>query len=502
MINAIKRIIIVALGIILQFGFLILVRVFFKEQFTIISIFYWLISVLIILNLIKNSTRLSKDLPWIIMILIFPILGTIFLITLGRSYGKSKLLKNILKKEQEYAKYYIQDEDIKKEIENKHLDQLKFIMNYAKYPISKNNEVTYYKVGEEFYPEFLKELKKAQKFIFLEYFIINKGKMWDSILEILKEKASNGVEVRIIYDDAGSIAMLPVTYSKELKKYNIKCILFNKLSPFGGIFMNNRDHRKIAVIDGKVAFSGGVNLADEYINLIQPHGYWKDNAIKIKGEGVWNLTLIFLTMWNANSNEDKDVTKFKYKFNNEKIKTNGYLVPYASAPLHHDIIGEDIYLNIINGAKKYVYIFTPYLIIDTDMINSLIRAVKRGVDVRIVVPSIPDKKIVYMVTSSYFEVLINAGVKIYKYTKGFVHSKVFVADDLIATVGTLNMDYRSLYLHFENGIFMEKVKEIKDIKKDVIDSIKESHLVTKKEAKPNVFKGLFQAILRIFAPLL
>lgn len=499
MILAIKRAVIVILGVLLQFGFEIITVLLFSEYIAIINIIYRLISVLIVLAIIKYSTRISNYLPWIILILIFPIFGTVLLITLGRSYSKSKLFKNILQKESEYEKFYIQDEPIKKEIESKNLDELKYIMNYAKYPISKNNEITYYKCGEEFFPELLKELKKAKKFIFMEYFIINKGTMWNQILDILKEKASEGIDVRVMYDDMGSIAMLPDNYGNELKKYGIKCILFNKLSPFRGIFMNNRDHRKMTIIDGKAAFSGGVNISDEYINLTHPHGYWKDNGIKIIGDAIWNLTNMFLTMWNANIDEDKDITKFKYQF--PKNKDLGYVSAYGSAPLHKDIIGEDIYLNMINGAKKYLYILTPYLIIDTDVINSLTRAAKRGVDVKIIVPGIPDKKIVYFMSSSYFEILINAGVKIYTYTPGFVHSKVFVCDDIKATVGTLNLDYRSLYLHFENGIYLENHKEITKIKEDVVNTITSSHQVTKKEAKPNFFKSILQAILRIIAPM-
>lgn len=499
MILAIKRAVIVILGVLLQFGFEIITVLLFSEYIAIINIIYRLISVLIVLAIIKYSTRISNYLPWIILILIFPIFGTVLLITLGRSYSKSKLFKNILQKESEYEKFYIQDEPIKKEIESKNLDELKYIMNYAKYPINKNNEITYYKCGEEFFPELLKELKKAKKFIFMEYFIINKGTMWNQILDILKEKASEGIDVRVMYDDMGSIAMLPDNYGNELKKYGIKCILFNKLSPFRGIFMNNRDHRKMTIIDGKAAFSGGVNISDEYINLTHPHGYWKDNGIKIIGDAIWNLTNMFLTMWNANIDEDKDITKFKYQF--PKNKDLGYVSAYGSAPLHKDIIGEDIYLNMINGAKKYLYILTPYLIIDTDVINSLTRAAKRGVDVKIVVPGIPDKKIVYFMSSSYFEILINAGVKIYTYTPGFVHSKVFVCDDIKATVGTLNLDYRSLYLHFENGIYLENHKEITKIKEDVVNTITSSHQVTKKEAKPNFFKSILQAILRIIAPM-
>ena len=264
--------------------------------------------------------------------------------------------------------------------------------------------------------------------------------------------------------------------------------------------MNNRDHRKMTIIDGKVAFSGGVNLSDEYINVNSRLGVWKDNGIKIVGDAIWNLTVMFLTLWNANINEDEDITKFKYTFENRN-KNNGYVVPYGVAPLHKDLIGEDVYINMINSAKSYLYIMTPYLIIDEDMVNALSRAAKRGVDVRIIVPGIPDKKIVYTQTCSFFKVLHDNGVKIYKYTKGFVHSKVFLSDDIRAVVGTINMDYRSLYLHFENGIYMENVDEIKKIVKDFENTFKDSKKLEDEDVKVNFFKGLWQAILRLLAPL-
>ena len=309
----------------------------------------------------------------------------------------------------------------------------------------------------------LEELKKAEKFIFFEYFIVNHGEMWNSILEILEEKAKKGVDVRVMYDDLGCLSTLKSSYPKELDKKGIKCVAFNKLKPFAGVIMNNRDHRKILVIDGKVAFSGGINIADEYINKITKYGHWKDNAIRVKGDAVWNYTVMFLSIWNSFRHEDGDYTKFKYKFDNNI--NNGFVIPYGETPLDEEVTGEDIYLNIINQANKYVYIFTPYLIIDTDVINALNLAAKRGVDVRVVIPGIPDKKVVYTLSESYVEPLIKGGVKVYKYTPGFVHSKVFVADDNIATVGTINMDYRSLYLHFECGCYFENVDVIKDIKK-------------------------------------
>ena len=500
MITAIKRVIIVIIGVLLQFGFAISIQLFFREHIAIIGIIYELLSVLIVLKILKDSTRISNDLTLIILILLFPIFGTILLITLSSNYAHSKLLKNIFKSEKEYQQYLIQDIKIRKEIDENDLDNLKYIVDRSKYPVTKNNKITYYDYGEKFYPELLKELNKAEKFIFLEYFIINKGQMWDGILKILKEKASHGVEVRILYDDMGSIAMLSTKYPNELKKMGIKCIPFNKVSPFKGIFMNNRDHRKMTIIDGKVAFSGGVNLSDEYININSKLGIWKDNGIKIEGDAIWNLTIMFLTMWNANIKEDKDILKFKYEFKNTE-KIDGYVVPYGVAPLHEDLIGEDVYINIINSAKKYLYIMTPYLIIDTDMTNALIRAAKRGVDVKIIVPGIPDKKIVYTQTSSFFELLSNGGVKIYKFTKGFVHSKVYVSDDKRAVVGTINMDYRSLYLHFENGIYMENVKEIKDVKKDMDETLKDCKKLNDKDIKSSIFKSIWQSILRLFAPL-
>ena len=500
MLNAVKRALIVIFGILLQFGFLISIQFFFNDHIAIISLFYRIASILIILGILKNSTRLSNDLPWMMLIIMFPIFGTILLLTLGRSYSKNKLLRNIYKYEKEYSKYLVQDKKIKDEVLKENLDNIEYIMNRTNYYVSKNNDITYYEFGEKFYPELIKELKKAEKFIFMEYFIIKEGTMWNGILDILKEKAGKGVEVRILYDDMGSIAMLSTKYPKELAKYGIKCIPFNKLSPFRGIFMNNRDHRKMTIIDGKVAFSGGVNLSDEYINVNSTLGIWKDNGIKIVGDAIWNLTVMFLAMWNANVNEDKDILKFKYDFKDKK-DNDGYVVPYGLSPLHQDLIGEDVYINMINSAKNYLYIMTPYLIIDTDMVNSLIRAAKRGVDVRIIVPGIPDKQVTYTQTSSFFEVLTKGGVKIYTFTKGFVHSKVFISDDVRSVVGTINMDYRSLYLHFENGIYMEKVKEIKKVKEDFDKTFKECRELKEKDVKVGFFKNIWQAILRLLAPL-
>ena len=496
---AVKRGIIVLLGLCAQILLSLFVNLFFAENVAIINIIYRVLGFMLTLSLIKNSKNYSYTLPWIIILILFPLTGALLYIILGRNKNRSKTLKKIKHSEQESEKYLIQDKKIGEDFINN--SQIRYLTNYSGYPATKNNDVTYYPLGDEAFPVMIEELKKAEKFIFIEYFIIANGKMWNSILEILEEKVSKGVDVRVMYDDFGSVSTLEQSYPKELEKKGIKCIAFNRLNPVAGIIMNNRDHRKIMVIDGKVAFSGGINIADEYININSKYGHWKDNGIRVSGDSVWNYTVMFLTMWNAFRNEDKDFTKFKYNFKDE-IKENGYVVPYAETPLDEDITGEDVYLNIINQANHYVYIFTPYLIIDTDMINALNLAAKRGVDVRIVIPGIPDKKVVYTLSESYVEPLVKGGVKIYKYTPGFIHAKVFVSDDHIATVGTINMDYRSLYLHFECGCYLENVDVIKDIKNDVIKTIEKSHEITQKEAKPNPLKGTWQALLRLVAPLM
>ncbi len=346
-------------------------------------------------------------------------------------------------------------------------------------------------------------MKKAKKIIFIEFFIIEKGKFWNSILEVLEQKVKEGVDVRIIYDDIGCAWTLPYHYDRFLESKGIKCVVFNRMIPLMAVFMNNRDHRKILDIDGDVAFSGGFNLADEYINEIEKYGHWKDNAIMIKGEPVWNYTIMFLKTWNTfRKNDNKHYEYYRPTKNYSRRRNDGFIEPYGENPLDNENIGENIYLNILNQAKKYVHIFTPYLIIDSELSTALALAVKRGVSVKIVTPGIPDKIIVNQLTKSYYYDLIKEGVEIYEYTPGFIHSKVFVSDDKVATVGTLNLDYRSLYTHFECGNYIYDASVIKDIKDDTDETIKNSHKITINELKHGFFKEVFQSMLRIFAPLL
>ena len=323
--------------------------------------------------------------------------------------------------------------------------------------------------------------------------------MWESVLEILKEKVKKGVEVRLIYDDIGCFMLLPKNYHKALEKIGIKCVLFNPFVPVLSTIQNNRDHRKIAIIDGRVAFTGGVNIGDEYINLKERFGHWKDTAIMIEGEAVWSFTVMFLQTWNVFRPEDDDFTVYKANY---KSGDDGYIQPYCDRPLDSDAVSEHVYMSIINRACDYLYITTPYLILEDAMSSALCEAAKSGVDVKIITPYIPDKAYVHMVTRSYYASLLNAGVKIYEYKKGFIHSKTFVSDDKTATVGTANADYRSLYLHFECGVLMHGTKAVEDVKNDFINTLDKCVEITEGDCKRNLFIRILQRVLKLFAPLM
>lgn len=414
-----KRILIVVICFLIQLIFYILVLAGFIEQYTALRLILWIISVGIVLEIVTVNKNLTNKVPWIILIVLFPIVGSLLYITLGHNLYKSKVLKSIKSSIPKSQKYLKQNKEVLEKIKLKSesiYGQVKYLADYAKYPTYEANEVKYFPLGEDAYKVILRELKKAEKFVFIEYFIIADGKMWNEILGILEEKVKSGVDVRVIYDDIGCATSLPDNYDKILENKGIKCVDFNKLKLVLSVILNNRDHRKILVIDGKVAFSGGINIADEYINEKERFGHWKDNAIMVKGEAVWNFTNIFLEIWNAYREEKRKYTDYKYDFSNEDLKKDGFICPYGENPLDNENVGENVYINILNQSTKYCYIFTPYLIIDSEMINALSLAAKRGVDVRIVVPGIPDKKIVYATTKSYYYMLLEQGVKIYEYT--------------------------------------------------------------------------------------
>ncbi len=461
------------------------------------------IGAVIVLFIVKNSRHLSSDMLWILLIMVLPVIGTAIYMTLGANLMTSKTFRSLRKGTAEAKKYYHQDPRILQEIKNADKErkgQFSYISESAGFPFYENTGFDYYPLGEDGWPVMLEEMRRAEKFIFLEYFIIEEGEMWNSMLAVLEEKAAQGVDVRVMYDDLGSLMTLSGKYASRLEEKGIKCIPFNRLNPIIGSIMNHRDHRKIMVIDGKTAFSGGVNLADEYINTKVKYGHWKDNVIRVKGEAVWSFTVMFLTHWNALRKEDEDFEKFHViSIGGEK---DGWIAPYGETPLDMEITSQNIYMGILNHAAEYCWIMTPYLIIDTELINALILAAKSGVDVRIMTPGIPDKKFVFAVTRSYYHALIEGGVRIFEYTPGFVHAKVFVSDDEVATVGTINLDYRSLYLHFENGTFLYGREGVKAIRYDFAETCEKCHEVTLEESMGKPLSSLILALMRVIAPMM
>lgn len=461
-----------------------------------------IMSLSLVLYIVNKEDDAGYKMSWIVLILVLPFFGILLYLTVGNK-RPTKLMKKNYEEQVEKSTDNLATSDVLMTIEDKRVrGQMEYLVNQG-FPVYKDNETTYYSLGDYNYPDLLVALKRAKHFIFMEYFIVEEGKMFNQILDILKEKVIEGVEVRFMYDDAGSLTALPYGYHKLLESYGIRCAVFNPVTLKSAFKMNSRDHRKITVIDGTVGFSGGLNLADEYINERVRFGHWKDTGIKIVGEAVYNLTLMFLATWNATKGEVCDFDQYHPRHYDLKLTNgNGYVIPYADSPLDNEPVGENVYLNMINQAKDYLYIFTPYLIIDEKLQTALTLAVKRGVDVRIGTPGIPDKKTVFRVTRSYYEPLIDHGVKIYEYTPGFLHAKCFICDDEIATVGTINLDYRSLYLHFECGVYLYKTDSIKEIKEDFLKTYEVSKKITKETVVRGKFRGLFESFLRLFAPLM
>lgn len=473
---------------------------YLTSKFVFIEVFLHILAVIVVLNIIRTSKHLSSDITWIFLIILFPVPATfIFLMTYFNLFI-NRTFKSIVKEEKKAVTFLKQDNDILEDLKNEcptYYQDFMFLKN-SDFPIYYNNNFDYYSPGEKGFPVLLSELKKAKKYIFMEYFIIEEGIMFNSILDILKEKVKEGVECRVMYDDMGSLHTLPKSYANILESYGIKAVTFNKVTPILSTIMNNRDHRKILIIDGKVAFSGGINLADEYINKKVVHGKWLDNIIRIKGKAVDSMLVTFLTNWNALRHDDVDYRNFMVE-HREKVK-DGFIVPYSETPLDFELTAQSVYMDILNRAQDYVYIMTPYLIIDEEMINCLIHTAKKGVDVKIIVPGVADKKIIHDIGESYYDQLIRGGVKIYEYRPGFVHAKVFVSDDISSVVGTINLDYRSLYLHFENAVLLYKSKKIMDIKKDFLNALEDS--VEIKHARFSLVKNFLMSVLRIFASLL
>lgn len=481
---------------------------FFEDNMFVIFGGTVILSLFVVIYILNSKQNPAYKIAWIVPILVFPVFGVLVYLFVHTQVGTKMMNNKLMLLRNETKRYLIQDENVLEDI-NKEDEQLgtfvNFMNKYSNFPMYTNTDIKYFPLGRDMYEDILLELENAKQYIFLEYFIIERGLMWNNILEILERKVKEGVEVRVLYDGMCEIGKLPKNYDKKLQQMGIKCRVFSPMKPFLSTHQNNRDHRKIAVIDGMVAYTGGINIADEYIDAKQRFGHWKDTAIRLKGSAVQSFTIMFLEMWNvALKNEQENYEKYINKDNGQIANMQqGYVLPYGDNPLDGQQVGRRVYLDMINTSKKYVHIITPYLILDNEMLTTLIYAVQRGVDVKIIMPHIPDKKMVYYLGRSYYKDLIEAGVEIYEYMPGFVHAKMFIADDIKAVVGTMNLDYRSLYLHFECCAYIYKNTVITNIEEDYQYTLEKCEIVTLEQVKNySTIKKYIGKFLRIFSPLM
>ena len=498
------RSVFVALALIAQIAALFIMVMLFSVY---ADTFYWfciLVSVAAALAIVCSSMEPAYKIAWLILILPFPVFGGIFYLLIGGGTIPKRTrrrMQGILDKSAQALQDDFKADDLLP-LGGDAAGQAHYLEQYAACPAYTNTETEYFQVGDLAFPRMLEELEKAEKYIFLEYFIIQPGLFWDSILEILERKAAQGVEIRVIYDDMGCMFTLPRDYNEILTAKGIQCRVFNRFVPVMSLRLNNRDHRKLMIIDGKVGFTGGINLADEYINAHERFGHWKDSAILLEGDAVWSMTVMFLTMWDHCCGWDESFDRFRPPAAPVRPWT-GYVQPYTDTPLDRETVGQAVYLNMIAKAKKYIYITTPYLVIDVATNTALCNAAKSGVDVRIITPHIPDKRYVFEVTRAHYPPLLQAGVRIYEYTPGFIHAKNFVVDGRFATVGTVNLDYRSLFLHFENGVWLCEAPCIQDICRDFHETLKLCEPFSLRRFKHlNILLQLYRSILRLFAPLM
>lgn len=498
------RTLFVVLAFLLQFALLIGIFLWLREY----SIFFYgifiLLSVAVILHLFNGNGTPDFKLVWMLPILILPVFGSLLYIYIDTQPGTRALRRRLEGLDQAVKKYTPQNAETKRKLmtESVSVGRLaEYLEHYDNSPVYENSQAVYYPLGDDQFPQMLEELKKAERFIFMEYFILEEGYMWGTVLEILKEKVKQGVEVRVMYDGMCCLALLPNFYPKLLEREGIHCKMFSPIRPFFSSHYNNRDHRKILVVDGKVAFTGGTNLADEYINRKVRFGHWKDTAIMVKGAAVERFTYLFLEMWNVSEKEEQYE---KYATPKEAlVPGDGYFIPYGASPFSPEHTGKRVYLDILNTASRYVHIMTPYLILDHETMTALTYAAKSGIEVKIIMPHIPDKKYAFVLAKTYYNELLEAGVEIYEYTPGFVHAKIFVSDDEKAVVGTINLDYRSLYHHFECGVFMYRNSQIASVERDFQETLTKCQRVSEEDyKKQKLFDRMEGRLLRLFAPLM
>lgn len=495
----------IALLILLQI-LVIFFTIAYYSQLRWMANFFRLIGILTALHLLTHRQPAAFKISMVFLILLFPVFGGVFYWIFHFQTATIGFRKRLHKVERATAPAFgvfaESAQDAKQALPEagrliQYLDQV------PGFPVYRNTQTAYYSDGKDFQESLLAELKQAKRYIFLEYFIIGEGLFWDSVFAVLQEKVAEGVDVRVIYDDLGCFVTLPNEFADQLRAHGIRCEIFNPFRPFLTSIQNNRDHRKIAVVDGKVAFTGGINIADEYINEKVRFGHWKDAAVMLKGEGAWSFTVMFLQIWSFLTGTQETCEQYLPLMEHQQPNPkDGWVQPYTDSPMDHENVGEHVYMHIIGNAQRYLYITTPYLTVDNSMISALNLAAKSGVDVRIITPHKPDKKLVHFTTRSYYRELLASGVKIYEYWDGFIHSKNMISDDLTATVGTVNLDFRSLYLHFECGTCLYRTESIPAIKQDFLDTLQHCRQVTAQDCRTNPITAVLQDICRLFAPLM
>mgnify|MGYP000900839985 FL=1 len=457
-----------------------------------------------ILTIVNRNMPPESKVTWILFAVV-PVFGFLLYLMIGERRLSKKEIQQLEKMD---SMKFREDNSYELRVQLKQENKSAFGIVKSLLSMDHNADVydgtasQYFPLGEEMFEAMLDDLRSAKKFIFLEFYIIDPGLMWNRILEILVDKVQQGVEVKLLYDDIGCMATLPGDYTKRLRKMGIDAHKFNKVIPRMTVAYNNRDHRKILVVDGQVGYTGGINLADEYINHIVRFGHWKDGGVRLEGGAVKALTRLFLMNWYINRGEITDFDR--YHFDSQRVEGKGLYIPYGSGPkpIYKEQVGKAVYQNIINQAIDYVYITTPYLIIDYDLTEDIKNAAMRGVDVRIVTPFIPDKKLIQIVTRGAYPDLLEAGVRIYEYTPGFIHSKNVISDDELAVVGTINFDYRSLVHHYENAVLMYQTETIADIKQDFEDLFDISKEISLETLQNSWYQRLLKEIMQLFAPLL
>ncbi len=506
--NGLKGGVFAGIAIILQIVAIYIVFYVLEMKFVWITYIISIVAIFIVLYIYGKHETASVKMPWLILISAFPVLGVFLYLMIGINRGTwemvnrykqldGNLLPLLPDNGTTLEKLRVKDKGVS--------NQFTYVKDYAGFPVYNNTDVVYYSDAAEGFAAQLEELKKAERFIFMEYHAIEDGRSFKPLHAILKAKAAEGVEVRLFYDYVGSMGFIGNSFVDKMEADGIKCRVFNPMNPVLNFFVNNRDHRKITVIDGRIGFTGGYNIADEYFHVTEPYGHWLDTGIRLEGDAVKSLTITFLENWNAIRDDDKDDRNYSRFLPNipYEAKEKGFIQPYADSPLDDEHVGEIVYMNILRGAKDYAWFVTPYLILTEEMMSHFALAAKSGVDVRVITPGIPDKKIIYAVTRSYYAALARNGVKIYEYSPGFCHAKQCISDDKIATCGTINLDFRSLYHHFENGVLLYDYKAVSEIKEMFEKTFPQCRDVTEEyRIGRSRFMRLYQMILRLFAPLL